>query len=67
MEIILWKELLCSGSYMVKMIVSARNNACLLSNYKRPERPLNKVKVDDDSIRSLDEKKPFVTSGQEHF
>lgn len=52
---------------MVKMIVSARNNACLLSNYKRPERPLNKVKVDDDSICSLDEKKPFVTSGQEHF
>lgn len=52
---------------MVKMIVSARNNACLLSNYKRPERLLNKVKVDDDSIRSLDEKKPFVTSGQEHF
>lgn len=52
---------------MVKMIVSAQNNACLLSNNEWPERPLNKVKVDDDSIHSLDEKKPFVTSGQEHF
>lgn len=52
---------------MVKMIVSAQNNACLLSNNERLERPLNKIKVDDDSIRSLDEKKPSVTSGQEHF